>query len=690
MVAHSYAILSCQRCDDGFFLDISGTACQECPSHSTTRQPTLPTLNATSALDCICNAGYTPETNADGGLQCTACALASYKQEEGNHTCSPCPMHTNSSRGSISPDGCQCVAGYQPRGEATTNPLESTKCEVCSVNSYKSVLGDVNCTPCPVDAASGEASTRLDMCTCNLGYAGNPGDQCVACAPGTYRESTESYICVDCQADTYHAVVAAASDVHCIQCPVHTTTQGETGVNALLGCTCNPGYRKSPQESLPGPSWACTECSAGSYQPESNASHCVQCSPGKFSDQVASTIDNCETCENGRYNTEHGASECIDCGPSTWQNTNVQNVHAAECTACTNHSHHDKTRSTDISDCVCDAGYELKVDISGGGYRCITCVHGGYCPGNNSRLVCPLNTWSYAGASSCTMCSPGSAGVRRSGMTSPEQCQCQAGMQGSGDANCTACVPGKFQSYDFTYTGNASLSTAQTMACLSCPLHSYQPSHGAVSCRNCPGNSSSPGDSDSVTDCQCNPGYYGELLLFKHACKPCPADTFCIGGLPAPETCRPFTSAPTTQDNYTDCICDPGYYSEAPGRTCLTCPVGDYCTGDLHRQTCPLNSSSPVRGTGIESCMCRPGFWRGCDEHTLLNTNGPCTVRYDEPCYPCPVDSVCYNETLLHCPLYSHAPTGSTHAEDCVCAGGYFNKWNHDHQDDVPHSHEAS
>ena len=64
--------------------------------------------------------------------------------------------------------------------------------------------------------------------------------------------------------------------------------------------------------------------------------------------------------------------------------------------------------------------------------------------------------------------------------------------------------------------------------------------------------------------------------------------------------------------------------------------------------------------------------WRRCQ--IALMKRRPCEIDFLLPCEECGEDVVCLNNTLLHCPEHSTAPAGSSHSEDCVCEGGYFNE----------------
>jgi hypothetical protein len=91
-----------------------------------------------------------------------------------------------------------------------------------------------------------------------------------------------------------------------------------------------------------------------------------------------------------------------------------------------------------------------------------------------------------------------------------------------------------------------------------------------------------------------------------------------------------------------------------------------------------VNSTSLAGAAAASACTCAPGTWRGCTPveggGAVDSNNEPCEIDFLLPCEECGEDVVCLNNTLLHCPEHSTAPAGSSHSEDCVCEGGYFNE----------------
>lgn len=656
-------VLTCRGCGPGRFLSgqNSEAECVRCPEHSTT----FAYSNATTATDCFCDPGYTSIVRGHGLDQCSSCEIGYFKTDPGNATCVRCPVDTNTTgRGSVPLDSCLCNPGFF---------LSEGVCQRCAEGTYKSSLENAPCDECDPNADSESGSTSLGACLCNAGFSGDPGQECAACGPGKYREQGQEYICQSCPPNSYNVLDASTSAAACLGCPEHTSTEGSSGASSPLQCTCNAGFQKQIQEDETGASWSCSECARGTYQRLPNQSTCALCSPGKFSAAVAAATDPCSPCEDGTYSTESGAYSCAHCSYSTWQNLSMVDAKAQECSACPINSTGSVLGSTTVSTCTCDPGFVLRLDP----YRCDVCASGAYCPAAGAILTCPPNTWSTEGAASCTPCGPQSRGVLETGMTSAGQCQCVPGYEGAGDHNCSACAPGKFQDLDYTYTGSAGLTLSTSVKCSVCPTDTYQEQRNATACKLCPANSSSHSGSDAINDCLCDGGFFGNLLDPTESCALCPTNKFCSGGQPEPESCRPFSSAPAGQDAPEDCSCDAGYYSVNASSTCAVCPLNHFCEGGLGRQPCPGNSSSARGSKAVEACQCVPGMWRGCtptDNGRFLDHSGDdCAIDYTQPCSPCPPHTICYNETLFHCPEHSLAPPSSSESNDCVCSDGYFN-----------------
>ena len=120
-----------------------------------------------------------------------------YSPEVSEDACVPCPAHsiTDGVVGATTVSQCLCVAGYSGILTACDgNDCVGGNCLPCPANFYKQSTGLYECTACPANAVSDEASTSISMCACNTdsGYSGGPilswCDQCVS--------SSVSYSCI--------------------------------------------------------------------------------------------------------------------------------------------------------------------------------------------------------------------------------------------------------------------------------------------------------------------------------------------------------------------------------------------------------------------------------------------------------------------------------------------------------------
>ena len=50
----------------------------------------------------------------------------------------------------------------------------------------------------------------------------------------------------------------------------------------------------------------------------------------------------------------------------------------------------------------------------------------------------------------------------------------------------------------------------------------------------------------------------------------------------------------------------------------------------------------------------------------------PCSIDYASACVKCEANDICFNETLMHCPLHSKSAPGSDEDRDCVCDAGFL------------------
>lgn len=167
---------------------------------------------------------------------------------------------------------------------------------------------------------------------------------------------------------------------------------------------------------------------------------------------------------------------------------------------------------------------------------------------------------------------------------------------------CVFCLPGKYK------------SEIANNACLACPTNTYVDYSGADNqndCIVCPANSQALQGSSAITDCQCNPGFFGPP---GGPCTPCAIGRYSNNvGQSACSFCPSYTNSPVQSDALTDCTCVAGY-TGADGNECTACALNTYktTTGSADCTNCVANTMTLVTGnTKITDCICTPGYTAG-------------------------------------------------------------------------------
>ena len=169
----------CESCPANTYKDSPATGCQNCPSHSSTKE-----AGSMSIADCICDPGYYRDSD---GL-CTACHVAQYKPDMSDGPCSSCPPKTTTlSTNSNSSDQCLCEAGYYP-------VLGS--CSPCPPKTAKHVVGNQTCIACTNHSTlANNGHHDISSCLCNPGYTGSQ-TRCSACPQGFWKTTFGTEPCL--------------------------------------------------------------------------------------------------------------------------------------------------------------------------------------------------------------------------------------------------------------------------------------------------------------------------------------------------------------------------------------------------------------------------------------------------------------------------------------------------------------
>ena len=624
---------TCQACAIGQYE--SAGSCQQCPASSSAA--------ASDAIsDCLCNAGY----SGPNGQACTACAVGEYKQTPGSAECQACAaLETTTGVASVSIDECVCAAGVG---------LFNGFCTTCASGTFKQHPGDQACGGvCPAFSSSPAGSSNLTDCRCDPGFSGPDGGTCVECAAGKYKVASGSTACTPCSPNSWHEQTAQASNV----------------------CVCNAGFTGE----------ACSACDAGKYKATPGADACTSCPASSESLAGSDSPHDC-LCVAGyeliTYDQTTNAPECAACSQGKYK---AESDNFA-CAPCPNHSTTMLVGSTNVSACICDAGYQPQAS------ECYACPAGKYkadgsiactdCPPNSNSAsasticecnagyslqggactACPAATYKpAAGSAACAACLANSTSLPSS--TNVTACVCNAGFAGPSGGPCALCAAGKY---------------ALNSSCFQCPANSESapPAAGLANCRCRAGAYGEPGGpcrlcahgsyseanelqctacgthfnttaagSSSFAACLCVPGHH---LSSPYLCSPCPNNTY--KATLSSDSCTPCTAhsaAPPASTSPDACACVHDFHKRAGNDTCARVCAAGFEAG----------------GTDLSQCVgCRPGFYK--------------TLEGDHACTPCPPNafSDLVNQTSVGSCVCEHGFIWNATTQLCdSCPPGFFN-----------------
>jgi len=313
---------------------------------------------------------------------------------------------------------------------------------------------------------------------------------------------------------------------------------------------------------------------------------------------------------------------CEECPLGSYKEDALSNT---ACTACGANQTTLQTGSVDKTQCVCVEGFEI------GGVGCVQCKTGTFKEGD--------------GAMACSVC-PDFTSTTQAGAISASECLCSPGFELVGDA-CTACPPG---SYKENYS-NA--------MCTSCPVNTYNSGVGAESSSLC---------------FTCPVGTIGELdsMSSVEQCEECPSGSYYEtneNGSQACVICPDFTTSSNGSIGIHSCECVAGF-SRDSNNTCTPCAPGSFknVTGDDACSLCPPGTFEPRHGSADSVCV-------NCPAGTYQPYTGAQTT---EQCAMCPVGTFspypkASNQSACEaCPLLtSTTGEGAYSMDQCVCVKGY-------------------
>ena len=252
----------------------------------------------------------------------------------------------------------QCATGYY--GSSTTNSA-STCDDLCLAGYYGSSTGNTTST------CDGE---------CTAGYyclAGSISATENECGLGNYCPSG-SGSATPCDVDSYSAVTTAIS---CTACPSDSDTNGVTGSDSDLDCSCDGGYYDATGDAY---GRGCIITEAGYYSVDNDNTH-SQCTAGYYclAGSISATQNECGL---GNY-CPFGSGSATPCPAGTYGSTT--------------------TLTSPVCTDVCTAGYYCLAGSTSATEN--ECGLGNYCPsGSGSATPCPAGTYGSATTLAVSTC----------------------------------------------------------------------------------------------------------------------------------------------------------------------------------------------------------------------------------------------------------------------------------------------
>nr|DBA16528.1 TPA: hypothetical protein GDO54_003912 [Pyxicephalus adspersus] len=577
----------CWPCEPGRFCAGAGLLastgqCQEgfyCPERSISPSPS----GGVCPPGAYCPAGSGWPTLCPPGTYSNQTGLMQLSQ------CLTCPpgMFCDGQIGST-PTG-YCTAGYYCT-EGSTSPVQnvvpqghfslegSFMPQPCLPGTFQPLHAQSSCMPCPPGNFC-NSSSLSDIFTCPQGHY---------CPLGSILAVPCPQVRLGCQS-------------LCRACPTgHTCVDGDI-VKCPVGYYCPEDIDANP-----------VPCPPGTFNPTlgvTRAEHCLQCLPGMFCrDWASSAVSG--PCQAGFFCT---AGEGGGCPRGHY--CPVGSFHPYACPAGTYNN------LTHQQDCLpCPAGYYCAENTSD--YSGFQCPAGFYCPKgtkHGAQFPCPRGYYNpdprTHSLDSCLPCTPGHyCGVEGLSTVSGE---CDPGW---------FCVSAAWtpQPFDLDNYTSANCLCPATSTGGKCLPGFY-----------CPGGTAEP--------ISCAPGLYCEEAGLAVPSGECAAGYFCINGATTPK--------PT--DSIRGNICPPGTF----------CPNGSH-----HPQLCPAGTFSADYSLGnVSQCKpCPAGYY--CQSPGITSPTGQCLEGYYCEHREVPVRDL----TLFLCPEGYFCPAGTQFSTQYSCPPGTY------------------
>lgn len=456
--------------------------------------------------DCgLCPPGSTfkpPPTSYDDTRQadCAPCEPGFFKQNFGQHPCTPCPSGMSSGIGATHCKSClhnQKVmftgkCGKCPPGHFLSRKL--LRCRPCPYDTYQpNSNAEWECIKCPNGEQARRGAERCTKCPDRQFLMGNMGE-CGSCKPGSVYDYTYRH-CHYCSEGMFSN--GTTSPTKCLPCP-----EGSKSSRGARNC------KKCPKGQALFHDNNCGKCPPGTYF---SRGYCfdVTCKACMYYNQ---NIGKCQICPNGTIST-YDSTLCVSCPVGTillWDGS------------CGN----------------CEPGFGIKAPTASpycGFLECERCDRNEYSNSSTASICkkCPEGHFSDYGSTKCTKCPKGTFFIT-------------SDVPGN-KVNCGKYGDGHEYSKRFQY-------------CRECPLHNYSNKTSHFRCKRCPCDQYALEGSSKCIECPneqvllkpgkcgvCGPGYqYHPMDL---TCEKCERNKFsnrstgniCVG-CPSGSTSHPGAS----------------------------------------------------------------------------------------------------------------------------------------------------